>query len=205
MLNTVGCARRPRQSPGAAGATGGPPISLLRPSQDPIPTTHGGHGGQPDPGGYQDGDDISGLQTQKPWGYLVLSTQTSRRTYVYYHSVPKTLLAGVAAWTCPHIASVMPRGTLGSQRALLRIGNRASAERPATLPGRELRRSLSYYELIEVAFVATFRRPRYLITKRSALREDYAARELDSEFPFVQYAWKTEGVHLMLQLSGHRR
>ena len=64
-----------RASPGAAGATGGPPISLLRPSQDPIPTTHGGHGGQPDPGGYQDGDGYLRLQapltinrTSKPQG-----------------------------------------------------------------------------------------------------------------------------------------
>ncbi len=32
----------------------------MRHGQDPIPTTHGGHGDQPDPGGYQDGDDISG-------------------------------------------------------------------------------------------------------------------------------------------------
>ena len=78
--------------------------------------------------------------------------------------------------------------------------HRASAERPATLPGRELRRSLSYYELIEVAFVATFRRLGISLQKIRAAR-DYAARELDSEFPFVQYAWKTEGVHLMLQLS----
>ena len=78
--------------------------------------------------------------------------------------------------------------------------HRASAERPATLPGRELRRSLSYYELIEVAFVSTFRRLGISLQKIRAAR-DYAARELDSEFPFVQYAWKTEGVHLMLQLS----
>ena len=78
--------------------------------------------------------------------------------------------------------------------------HRASVERPATLPGRELRRSLSYYKLIEVAFVATFRRLGISLQKIRAAR-DYAARELDSEFPFVQYAWKTEGVHLMLQLS----
>ena len=77
--------------------------------------------------------------------------------------------------------------------------HRASADRPATLPGRELRRSLSYYELIEVTFVATFRRLGISLQKIRAAR-DYAARELNSEFPFVQYAWKTEGVHLMLQL-----
>ncbi len=36
--------------------------------------------------------------------------------------------------------------------------HQAASSRPATLRGRELRRSLSYYELIEVAFVTTFRR-----------------------------------------------
>ena len=77
--------------------------------------------------------------------------------------------------------------------------HRASANRPATLPGREPRRALSYYELIEVAFVATFRRLGISLQKIRAAR-DYAARELGSEYPFVQYAWKTEGFHLMLQM-----
>ena len=38
---------------GAAGPTGNPPVSLLRPHQNPVPTVPGGHGGQPDPGGRQ--------------------------------------------------------------------------------------------------------------------------------------------------------
>ena len=42
-----------RASPGSAGATGGPPISLLWSGQDPLSATPGSHGGQPDPGGYQ--------------------------------------------------------------------------------------------------------------------------------------------------------
>lgn len=77
--------------------------------------------------------------------------------------------------------------------------HRAAASGPATLPGRAPRRSLSYYELIEVAFVATFRRLGISLQKIRAAR-DYAARELRSDFPFVQYAWKTEGSHLMLRM-----
>ena len=46
--------------PGAAGPTGSPPISLLWPGQDPLSATPGSHGGQPDPGGYQDWDDVPG-------------------------------------------------------------------------------------------------------------------------------------------------
>ena len=47
LLADVGCARRP--SIAWRGWCNWGTISLLRPSQDPIPTTHGGHGGQPDP------------------------------------------------------------------------------------------------------------------------------------------------------------
>ncbi len=46
-----------RTSSGEAGTAWHPSVSLLWASKDPIPTTDGGHGGQLDPGGYQDGDD----------------------------------------------------------------------------------------------------------------------------------------------------
>ena len=77
--------------------------------------------------------------------------------------------------------------------------HRATATRQATLPGREPGRSLSYYELIEVAFVATFRKLGISLQKIRNAR-DYAARELKSEYPFAEYSWKTEGLHVMLQL-----
>ena len=38
---------------GAAGPTGDPPVSLLRPCQNPVPAVPGSHRGQPDPGGRQ--------------------------------------------------------------------------------------------------------------------------------------------------------
>lgn len=67
------------------------------------------------------------------------------------------------------------------------------------LPGRVKRQSLSYLDLIEVAFVATFRGlgvPLQRIRKARA----YAAQVLNSEYPFAEYKWLTEGHHLMLEL-----
>ena len=67
------------------------------------------------------------------------------------------------------------------------------------LPGRVRRQSLSYLDLIEVAFVATFRAlgvPLQRIRKARA----YAAQVLNSEYPFAEYKWLTEGHHVMLDL-----
>ena len=67
------------------------------------------------------------------------------------------------------------------------------------LPGREHHRPLSYLELIEAAFVATFRRLGLSLQKIRRARE-YAAQALNSEFPFAEYKWKTEGQHMLLDL-----
>lgn len=77
--------------------------------------------------------------------------------------------------------------------------HRGTPNRPAALPGREAGRPLSHYELIEVAFVATFRKLGLSLQKIRRARA-YAAEALNSEYPFAQYAWKTEGVHLMLEM-----
>ena len=77
--------------------------------------------------------------------------------------------------------------------------HRCALKRPAALPGREAGRPLSYYELIEVAFVATFRKLGLSLQKIRTART-YAARALNSEYPFAQHAWKTEGFHLMLEM-----
>ncbi|MCY4528161.1 MAG: hypothetical protein OXD46_03905 [Chloroflexi bacterium] len=61
------------------------------------------------------------------------------------------------------------------------------------------RQPLSYLDLIEVAFVATFRGlgvPLQRIRKARA----YAAQVLNSEYPFAEYKWFTEGHHAMLDL-----
>lgn len=67
------------------------------------------------------------------------------------------------------------------------------------LPGRERRRPLSYLELIEVAFVATFRKLGLPLQRIRKARE-YAAQTLKSEFPFAEYRWLTEGSHMLLDL-----
>ena len=74
-------------------------------------------------------------------------------------------------------------------------------------PGRPspvLRRSstdslLSYFELIEVAFVASMRQLGISLAKIRRTRE-YAKNELSSDHPFSEYDWKTNGIHLLLGL-----
>lgn len=67
------------------------------------------------------------------------------------------------------------------------------------LPGREHRRPLSYLELVEAAFVATFRILGVSLQRIRNARE-YAAQTLNSEFPFAEYRWLTEGQHMLLDL-----
>ncbi|MBI2916757.1 MAG: MerR family transcriptional regulator [Chloroflexi bacterium] len=67
------------------------------------------------------------------------------------------------------------------------------------LPGKERRRPLSYFQLVEVAFVATFRElgvPLQRIRKARA----YACQQLNFEYPFAEHRWQTEGKHMLLDL-----
>ena len=68
-----------------------------------------------------------------------------------------------------------------------------------TLPGRRKQQHLSYLELIEVAFVATFRGLGVSLQRIRRARA-YAAQVLHSEFPFAEHEWLTEGIHVMLDL-----
>ena len=67
------------------------------------------------------------------------------------------------------------------------------------MPGRARRQYLSYIELVEVAFVATFRGLGVPLQRIRKAR-DYAAQVLRSEYPFAEYSWLTEGHHLLLDL-----
>ena len=67
------------------------------------------------------------------------------------------------------------------------------------LPGRGKRQHLSYLELVEVAFVATFRRLGVPLQRIRRARA-YAAQVLGSENPFAEHKWLTEGHHAMLNL-----
>ena len=69
----------------------------------------------------------------------------------------------------------------------------------AALPGRSSRQDLSYLELVEVAFVATFRSLGVTLQRIRKAR-DYAAQVLKSEYPFAEYSWLTEGHQVLLDL-----
>ena len=69
----------------------------------------------------------------------------------------------------------------------------------AALPGRSRREDLSYLELVEVAFVATFRSLGVSLQRIRRAR-DYAAQVLNSEYPFAEYSWLTEGHQVLLDL-----
>ena len=69
----------------------------------------------------------------------------------------------------------------------------------AVLPGRSRLEDLSYLELVEVAFVATFRGLGVSLQRIRRAR-DYAAQVLKSEYPFAEYSWLTEGHQVLLDL-----
>ena len=68
------------------------------------------------------------------------------------------------------------------------------------LPGSQRREPLSYMELIEVAFVAFFRNLGLSLQRLRGART-YAAQAFNSEFPFVEYRWKSEGYHLLMDFD----
>lgn len=67
----------------------------------------------------------------------------------------------------------------------------------ALLKQREARSALSYFQLIEVAVVAAFRKAGVPMKNIRAARA-YAANELKSEHPFAQYRFKENAKHLYL-------
>ena len=71
--------------------------------------------------------------------------------------------------------------------------------RGPVLPTRRKGQHLSYYELIEVAFVATLRGAGVPMQRIRRARQ-YAAQALNCEYPFAQFEWYGQGQHLMFNL-----
>lgn len=88
-----------------------------------------------------------------------------------------------------HYAGISP-GTVASWHAL-REG------RPVTLSEKESGRPLSYMQLIEVAVVAVFRKNGVTLKKIRDARK-YIGGQLDSQYPFAQYRFKTDGKELWM-------
>jgi uncharacterized protein (DUF433 family)/DNA-binding transcriptional MerR regulator len=77
---------------------------------------------------------------------------------------------------------------------------RSGQGRGIVIPGKTRRRPLTYVQLTEVAFVATFRAlgvPLKSIRRAHA----YLCEALDTEHPFAEHRFQTEGAHVLLQLS----
>jgi uncharacterized protein (DUF433 family) len=75
-----------------------------------------------------------------------------------------------------------------------------------TLSAREKRSSLSYMQLIEVAVVAAFRKAGISLKRVQAARE-FLAKRLQSEYPFAEYSFKTDGKSLFIdyeQIEGKK-
>ena len=69
--------------------------------------------------------------------------------------------------------------------------------RNPVLPERVRRRPLSYLELVEVAFVAYFRRVGVTLQRIRTARE-YIGQNFNAEYPFAEYRFKTEGYHILM-------
>lgn len=76
-------------------------------------------------------------------------------------------------------------------------------DRPPVLSGKQRRVPLSYMQLVEMAFVATFRKCGLsMVTIR--LAREYLSRELKTEFPFAHSRLQTEGKHILKEFGEGR-
>ncbi len=74
-----------------------------------------------------------------------------------------------------------------------------SPSRYGTLLPKAKRKPLSYLQLVEVAFVATFRALGVSLQRIRRARE-YASKVFRVEYPFAEQRWLTEGYHILLDL-----
>lgn len=74
------------------------------------------------------------------------------------------------------------------------------SNRKPTLSIKEKGRALSYLQLIEVAVVSSFRKAGVSLAKIKAARE-YLSKQLEAEFPFALYKFKTDGKELWMDYA----
>ncbi len=73
-----------------------------------------------------------------------------------------------------------------------------------TLSGKQHGEPLSYLQLIEVAVVATFRKLGVHLESIRKARQ-YLAQRFGAEYPLTEYRFKTEGLHILVDLSQFER
>lgn len=74
------------------------------------------------------------------------------------------------------------------------------SNRKSTLSTKDKGAALSYLQLIEVAVVSSFRKAGVSLRKVKAARE-FLAKQLEAEFPFAAYRFKTDGKELWMDYA----
>lgn len=90
-------------------------------------------------------------------------------------------------------ANISPQTVTGWHKPL-------SSNRKSTLSDKKRGEALSYLQLIEVAVVAKFRKAGVSLAKVRAARE-YVSKQLEAEFPFAEYRFKTDGKELWMDYA----
>ena len=68
------------------------------------------------------------------------------------------------------------------------------------MPRKEGGRPLTYFELVEVAFVVFFRRTGVKMRRIRAAR-DYVSQWFNVEYPLAEQKFKTEGMHVLMEYN----
>jgi uncharacterized protein (DUF433 family) len=87
-----------------------------------------------------------------------------------------------------------------SPQTVAKWHTKPGANRRSTLSTKEKGAALSYLQLIEVAVVSSFRKAGLSLKKIQAARE-YLSKQLEAEFPFAAYRFKTDGKELWLDYA----
>ena len=87
-----------------------------------------------------------------------------------------------------------------SPQTVAKWHSKPGANSKSTLSAKEKGAALSYLQLIEVAVVASFRKAGVRLKKIESARE-YLSKQLESEFPFAQYRFKTDGKELWMDYA----
>jgi uncharacterized protein (DUF433 family) len=92
------------------------------------------------------------------------------------------------------------RYTSLSSQTVSKWHSKPKESRKSTLSMKDKGASLSYLQLIEVAVVASFRKAGVTLRKIAAARE-YLSKQLENEFPFACYRFKTDGKELWMDYA----
>lgn len=87
-----------------------------------------------------------------------------------------------------------------SPQTVAKWHSQPGSNRKSTLSTKEKGAALSYLQLIEVAVVSSFRKAGVRLNKIEAARE-YLSKQLEAEFPFAVYRFKTDGKDLWMDYA----